>query len=101
MINFNISENKEFFIKKPYIVHRIDKDTSGILIVAKNRKYAQLFTTLFRIRKIHKTYICVCYGAVDSKKGTLINNLERYDKNKKIFEKAITNYKILDKNKNA
>ena len=35
---------------KPYLVHRIDKETSGILLVAKNKKYAQLFTSLFRIR---------------------------------------------------
>ena len=45
------------FEGKPYPVHRIDKETSGIIIVAKNRKYAQLFTHLFRIRKIHKIYL--------------------------------------------
>ena len=44
-------------IQTPYTVHRIDKETTGVLIVAKNRKYAQLFTSLFRIRKIHKTYL--------------------------------------------
>ena len=47
---------------RPGIVHRIDKDTSGILIVAKNRKFAQLFTSLFRIRKIHKSYLAVTLG---------------------------------------
>ena len=47
---------------KPFIVHRLDKETSGILIIAKNRKYAQLFTSLFRIRKIHKTYLAIVYG---------------------------------------
>ena len=41
-------------IPKPYIVHRIDKETSGLLIVAKNRAFAQLFTSLFRIRKYTK-----------------------------------------------
>ena len=45
----NIFENT-----KPYVVHRLDKETSGVMIVAKNREYAQLFTSLFRIRKIHK-----------------------------------------------
>ena len=47
---------------KPYIVHRLDKETSGVMIVAKNREYAQLFTSLFRIRKIHKTYLAITHG---------------------------------------
>ena len=51
--------------QKPFIVHRIDKETSGILIIAKNRKYAQLFTSLFRIRKIHKTYLALAYGKIN------------------------------------
>ena len=46
--------SKEFLNSTPYIVHRIDKETTGVLIIAKNRRYAQLFTSLFRIRKIHK-----------------------------------------------
>ena len=45
-----LKNSKYFEGSKPFIVHRIDKETSGILIIAKNRKYAQLFTSLFRIR---------------------------------------------------
>ena len=48
-----LGNTEEFINTPPYSVHRIDKETSGVLIVAKNRKYAQLFTSLFRIRKIH------------------------------------------------
>jgi len=55
-----ITKNKIFLNSKPFIVHRIDKETSGILIIAKNRKYSQLFTSLFRIRKIHKSYLSIC-----------------------------------------
>ena len=47
-----LRETKYFEDTKPFIVHRLDKETSGILIVAKTREYAQLFTSLFRIRKI-------------------------------------------------
>ena len=50
-----LKNTKYFEHTKPYIVHRLDKETSGIMILAKNREYAQLFTSLFRIRKIHKT----------------------------------------------
>jgi 23S rRNA pseudouridine955/2504/2580 synthase len=96
-----INENKIFLNSKPFIVHRIDKETSGILIIAKNRKYAQLFTSLFRIRKIHKSYLSICYGEMKKAKGTLSDNLIRYDRNRKISEHAITNYTVLDKNINS
>ena len=63
-----LAKTKEFFNSSPYSVHRIDKDTTGILIVAKNRKFAQFFTSLFRIRKIHKTYLGIVVGNVEIKK---------------------------------
>jgi len=96
-----IKENKIFLNSKPFIVHRIDKETSGILIIAKNRKYAQLFTSLFRIRKIHKSYLSICHGEMEEFKGIFSGDLIRYDKDRKISERAITNYKILDKNSNS
>ena len=89
---------KEFNGFSPYTVHRIDKETTGILVVAKNRKYAQLFTSLFRIRKIHKTYLGVVKGTLKDKKGTLIDNLFYYEGNKKIIVNAITHFKIIDSN---
>ena len=96
-----ISNNPIFNESKPYIVHRLDKETSGVIIIAKNRKYAQLFTSLFRIRRIHKTYISVCHGELDKPKGILNDDLVRYDSDRKIIEKAITHYKVLDKNTKA
>ena len=83
---------------KPYIVHRIDKETSGILIIAKNKKYAQLFTSLFRIRKIHKTYLAVVYGKVNKSLKTMRDDLIYYENKKKIIQKAITNLKIIRSN---
>ena len=96
-----ITENNIFQNSKPFIVHRIDKETSGILIIAKNRKYAQLFTSLFRIRKIHKSYLSICHGEMEKNKGLFDGDLIRYDKDRKISEHAITNYKVLDKNTNS
>ena len=93
-----LSSSKYFEGKKPYIVHRLDKETSGVFIIAKNREYAQLFTTLFRIRKIHKTYHAVAHGALNSKIKKLEDNLVYYDNQKKIIQKAITNLKIIKKN---
>jgi len=94
----NLSNSEVFKNSKPYIVHRIDKDTSGILIIAKTRKFAQLLTSLFRIRKIYKTYLAICYGSLEKNSGELINDLTRYEGKKKIIENAKTIYKVIDKN---
>ena len=89
---------KEFNETPPYTVHRIDKETTGVLIVAKNRRYAQLFTSLFRIRKIHKTYLGVIMGELQKNKGTLIDKLYHSEGEKKIATKAITHFQVLDSN---
>ena len=89
-----LKDSKYFENTKPYIVHRLDKETSGVLIVAKTREYAQLFTSLFRIRKIHKTYIAITHGVVSKKINTLKDNLISYDNDKKIIQKAISHVKI-------
>ena len=90
-----VKNTKYFENTKPYIVHRIDKETSGILIIAKNRKFAQLFTSLFRIRKIHKTYIALVYGTVNKSIKIMKDNLIYYENNKKITQKAISNLKVI------
>ena len=95
-----LRKTEEFKDASPYTVHRIDKETTGVLIVAKNRKYAQLFTSLFRIRKIHKTYLCITVGEFEKKKGTLKDELFYYEGDKKIKAKAITNFQVLDSNNN-
>ncbi|MDB2353718.1 RluA family pseudouridine synthase, partial [Candidatus Pelagibacter bacterium] len=95
----DILKNTRYFENiTPYIVHRIDKDTSGILIVAKNRKYAQLFTSLFRIRKIHKTYLAIVYGKVDKTIKTMRDDLVYFENNKRVSQKAISNLKIIKSN---
>ena len=83
---------------KPYSVHRLDKDTSGVFIMAKTRQSAQLLTSLFRLRKVHKTYLAICHGELNKDSGEWNDDLIRYDGEKKIIEKAKTIYKVLDKN---
>ena len=86
---------------KPYSVHRLDKDTSGVFIMAKTRESAQLLTSLFRLRKVHKTYLAICHGELNNDSGEWNDDLIRYDGEKKIIEKAKTIYKVLDKNSEA
>ena len=93
-----LKNSKYFEGSKPFIVHRIDKETSGILIIAKNRKFAQLFTSLFRIRKIHKTYLALAYGKIDKSIKNMRDDLVYYENRKKITQKAISNIKIIKSN---
>ena len=86
---------------KPYSVHRLDKDTSGVFIMAKTRESAQLLTSLFRLRKVHKTYLAICHGEIDKNSGVWDDDLIRYDGETKIIEKAKTLYNVLDKNSEA
>ena len=93
-----LKNSKYFENSKPFIVHRLDKDTSGVLIIAKNRKYAQLFTSLFRIRKIHKTYLAIVYGKVNKSIKVMKDDLIYHENNKKIIQKAVSNLKIIKSN---
>ena len=90
-----LKETNSFEDTKPFVVHRLDKETSGVMIVAKNREYAQLFTSLFRIRKIHKTYVALTHGKISKSKDTLKDDLVSYDNDKKITQKAISHLKVL------
>ena len=92
------AKSKIFQNTKPFSVHRLDKDTSGVFIMAKHHKSAQLLTSLFRLRKVHKTYLGICHGELASNSGEWKNDLVRYEKDKKIIEKSRTIYKVLDKN---
>ena len=94
-------KSKIFENSKPYSVHRLDKDTSGVFIIAKNRDTAKLFTSLFRLRKIHKTYLAICYGEIQNDQGVFDQDLVRYEGSKKIVEKSKTFFKVIDKNSNC
>ena len=91
-------KTKSFEHAKPYIVHRLDKDTSGVFLIAKNRETAQFFTSLFRLRKIHKTYLAIVIGEFPKKTKKMEDYLEYFENNKKIKLKATTFVKILKSN---
>ena len=92
------SNSKIFEGTKPYSVHRLDKETSGVFIIAKNRQTAQLLTSLFRLRKVHKTYLAICHGEINKNSGVWDEDLIRFENNKPIKEKAKTLFNVLDKN---
>jgi 23S rRNA pseudouridine1911/1915/1917 synthase len=56
---------------RPGIVHRLDKETSGLIIVAKNDRAHGALAQMFSARKIQKTYIALVHGALERQKGTI------------------------------
>ena len=87
-------------IEKPKLVHRIDKDTSGILVLARNRKYAEILTKAFREHNIIKTYLALVRGCPEKLSGIIDFPLEKIGEKMEISEsgqKALTDFKVLDK----
>ncbi|MDA0902595.1 MAG: RluA family pseudouridine synthase [Proteobacteria bacterium] len=87
----------------PRLVHRLDKDTSGILLIARNRQAADQLTEIFREKKIQKTYLAIVKG-IPNKAAGVINMplIKKYQgKNEKVYhdaqlgKEAITHYKLL------
>jgi len=96
-----IKKTKEFEANQPFTVHRIDKETTGILLVAKNRQYAQFFSSLFKLRKIKKIYLGIVLGYFEKNKGKFEDILINYEGKKKVLSKAITYYEVVNFNKNS
>ena len=65
------------------IAHRIDKDTSGLVIVAKNDKTLELLTDMFKNKKIKKTYVAIVDGVINNKSGTINAPITRDVKDRK------------------
>lgn len=56
---------------RPGIVHRLDKETSGLIVVAKNDAAHAALGEMFAQRRIHKTYVALVHGAVERERGTI------------------------------
>ncbi len=62
---------------RPGIVHRLDKETSGLIIVAKKDEIHRKLATLFAKRQVKKTYIALVHGTVKQDKGTISSSISR------------------------
>lgn len=86
---------------RPGLVHRLDKDTSGVMVVAKNYKVLLYLSDLFKKRKIEKKYLALVYGVVPKLEGEIKTLIGRHPKRLKkmaVLEKrgreALTHYKV-------
>ena len=65
-------------VERPGIVHRLDKDTTGLLVVAKSDRAHLGLSLAFRRRKIEKTYLAVCYGVPAKPEGVVEAPIDRH-----------------------
>ena len=92
--------------KKPLLVHRLDKDTSGLLLVAKNEKTYNYLTEIQKKRKIKKHYFAVISGVPDKKHATIDASISRNKSHRKKMSvnskgrKSLTTYKVIKSNNN-
>ena len=84
------SISQQLVKRRPGIVHRLDKDTSGIIITAKNRDSEEYLQKQFQNHKfLVKEYICICCGIPPKKHDTITTQIIRDPRDRKIF-KAVT-----------
>ncbi len=76
--------------QKIYLVHRLDKDTAGLMIVAKSSAAANKWTKLIGSKVAHKEYVAVCCGSINSKKGTIKESVIQHGSEKS----AVTYYRV-------
>ena len=62
---------------RPGIVHRLDKETSGVMIVARNQKTFEYLKNLFKDRKIEKKYLALVHGTLKEKEGKIEGEMGR------------------------
>ena len=92
--------------KKIFIVHRLDKDTSGIVIFAKDEKTKNKLQENWNDYVKLREYIGIVYGNIDKKEGQIIQKLKEtktnlvYVSHDNEGKEAITNYKVLKENDN-
>ena len=78
------------------LVHRLDRETSGLLLIAKNLKYTKIFGKLFRLQKIKKIYLALCEGKPKLKESYV--DLKIKDKQRNNTVQTRTYYKVIKYN---
>ena len=91
---------------RPGLVHRIDKNTSGILVIAKNENSMNILAQKFAERELNRRYIALVWGDVKEDEGTITGHIGRSMKNRKVMsvfpdgeygKYAVTHYKVLER----
>lgn len=99
--------NHDQYMDRPGLVHRIDKNTSGIIIIAKTEVAMTRLAKDFYDRTMDRKYIAICWGDLKQDQGTIIGNVGRDLRNRKVMavfpegseqgKHAVTHYKVLER----
>jgi RluA family pseudouridine synthase len=93
---------------EPVLVHRLDRDTSGVILIAKNRKILRFLHSSIRNREVEKKYIALCHGVPKKKKGEIDLSLTRtHERNsgmkvkvQKGGKSSLSSYSVINSKKN-
>lgn len=93
---------KVYLQSSPYTIHRLDRPTSGVILVGKNKEIAQLMNVKFAEREVKKTYLCMCRGFVPESgiidhplKEKLDKIADKYADQDKPAQEAVSAFKTL------
>lgn len=75
--------------RPPYLVHRLDRETAGLMIIAYNKKAAAYFSEQIKERKIKKYYQALLLGRLEADSGTIVRDIDD--------QEAITEYRVIDR----
>jgi len=107
LVNALLSHCKESLsgiggVRRPGIVHRLDKETSGLMVIAKNDQAHHGLCAQFSNRSLSRTYMALVWGIPTSKKGTIQSSIGRSPQNRKKMaivskggKSAITHYAVV------
>ena len=106
LYHFQGRKGKDGSPVEPYLVHRIDKDTSGLLLIAKNENAQVVLAKQFFDHTIERKYNALVWGSFDEDQGTIVGNLERSPQDRRVMhvtddpergKNAVTHWRVLER----
>ena len=106
LYHFNTLSKKNTI--RPGIVHRLDKDTSGLMVVAKDDKTHELLADMIKHKKVERKYVALVWGVIKHEKGTInapigrdFSNRQKYTVTDVNSKESVTHFKVLKRFKDA
>lgn len=106
LYHFNKLSNKNTI--RPGIVHRLDKDTSGLMVVAKDDKTHELLADMIKHKKVKRNYLALVWGRLKHDSGTIdapigrdVNNRQKYIVTDINSKDSVTHFKVIERYKEA
>ena len=110
----NLYDEVKEYVKKQnpknkiFIVHRLDKDTSGLMVVAKDDKTHELLADMIKHKKVERKYVALVWGVIKHEKGTInapigrdFSNRQKYTVTDVNSKESITHFRVLKRFKDA